>query len=68
MRLPVAYHVKVDGNKVATIQQDRESDKWFWYGDGINSLSTTGLSTLDECKAHAKSHFTTKLRESCEAT
>jgi hypothetical protein len=32
--------------------------RWYWYGDGVNSLCTTGpVETLAEVKAQALAHF-----------
>jgi hypothetical protein len=34
------------------------SDGWYWYGDGVNTLCTTGsVATLAEAKAQAVAHF-----------
>lgn len=59
-RLPATYELRHSGKQLATIQQDKRSDLWFWYGDKQNTSHRQ--DTLENVKAEALAHFKAKFQ------
>lgn len=57
MRLPETFEIRLNGEKLGTIQR-HDSGLWFWYGGGHNSLWSSKPKSLEECKAKAIAYFT----------
>lgn len=59
-RSPMDWHLSYGkGNVVARVSYYRERDRWYFYGDGFNSLGSGGVYVTDNeakdaCLRHVK--------------